>query len=100
MEVYYFTGHLDQIGEPKLITERFTKQEFIVRQKGQNGMKDNVIRFQVVNTRIPQLLKVKIGDLIDVAFNIKGAEWANPTTGESGINQSLQAFEINKSNHG
>jgi hypothetical protein len=96
LETYYLTGTLHKVYPAKSHSEKFTKQDFLVRQDGEYPQ---TIRFQVVNTRIPQLLKVEEGDMIEVAFNIKGQMFTNKTTGEEGNNTNLQAFEINRVNH-
>lgn len=96
METHYLTGQLKEKKDPHQVTPTFLKQEFIVFQPGQYPQ---TIRMVCVNTRVSQLLKVEVGQMIDVAFNIRGQEWHNKDTGESGINQTLQAFEINPANH-
>lgn len=95
-ESYYIEGILVQIDEPVVYSPKFTKQEFVLHQPGEH---EQFIKMMVVNTRIPQLLKVKIGDEVEVAFNIKGQKWNNASTGQSGINTNLQAYEINKKNY-
>jgi len=95
METYYIQGIIEKIYEPQVVTEKFTKQEFIIHQPGQH---EQHIKLVCVNTRLGQLAKVQEGQLVECAFNIRGKKWSNPE-GKEGINQTLQAFEVNPVNH-
>lgn len=69
---FKMVGVIKKIFEPISKTEKFSYQEFILSITG-NFKQD--YKFMCVNTRIPQLLKTKVGDIVEISFNLYGREF-------------------------
>lgn len=73
MKRFTMEGILHKKFEPVNITDKFSKQEFILHVQ---GSMEQHYKFMCVNTRIPQLLKVEEGDAVEVSFNLYGKMFA------------------------
>ena len=85
------TGKLHVAYETKQVSERFTKREFVVEVA--DGKYPQYVLFQLTGDRCSQLDDHKVGDAIQVTFNLRGREWRSPQ-GETKYFNSLDVWRI------
>ena len=87
-------GKVLEIFPVQQVKESFRKREFVVEYRD-NGQYSEYIKFELIQDRCDLLNEFKIGDEVDVQFNLKGRVWTNPQ-GEKVYFNSLQAWRIDK----
>ena len=85
------TGKLHVAYETKQVSERFTKREFVVEVA--DGKYPQFVLFQLTGDRCAQLDDHKVGDTIQVTFNLRGREWRSPQ-GETKYFNSLDVWKL------
>jgi single-strand DNA-binding protein len=85
------TGKLHVAYETKQVSERFTKREFVVEVA--DGKYPQFVLFQLTGDRCSQLDDHKVGDTIQVTFNLRGREWRSPQ-GETKYFNSLDVWKL------
>ena len=60
-----------------------------------SGQYPQTIMFQAVQDRVDMLDQVKVGDMVEVVFFLRGREWINPE-GVAKYFNSLDAWKVNK----
>ena len=90
--MYTLKGEIKVIGETQNITDSFKKREFVVLDA--SGQYPQTIMFQAVQDRCEMLNTVKVGDMVEVVFFLRGREWTNPEGVVKYFN-SLDAWKIN-----
>jgi hypothetical protein len=88
------TGIMHVICPPVVVSEKFTKQEFVVQIP--DAEYPELIKFQVVNSKCDLLTPVKLGEKVKITFNLKGREWTNKTTNVTSYFNTLDAWKIEK----
>jgi hypothetical protein len=82
-----------KIGELQTFANDFTKVDFVVETQEQYPQK---IQLEAIKDKADNLIQYnKVGDIVDIAFNIRGREWVNPQ-GETKYFNSLQAWKVFK----
>jgi len=84
-------GRIERISDSVQVSEKFTKRNFVINTEGQYPDK---FEMQFTQDKVSILDKYKEGDLVEVGVNIRGREWANPSTGEIKHFVSLDAWSI------
>lgn len=79
------TGTITAIGELQVITERFSKKEFVVLTPGEHGQP---VKFELSGKNLDLLANRMIGTSVTVSFNIRGNEHKGT------VYNSLQAWKI------
>ncbi len=92
--MYTLKGEIKVIGETQNITDSFKKREFVVLDA--SGQYPQTIMFQAVQDRCDMLNAVKVGDMVEVVFFLRGREWTNPEGVVKYFN-SLDAWKVNPS---
>ena len=87
-------GKVLEIFPVQQVKESFRKREFVVEYRD-NGQYSEYIKFELIQDRCDLLNEFKIGDEVEVQFNLKGRVWTNPQ-GEKVYFNSLQAWRIDK----
>ena len=87
-------GKVLEIFPVQQVKESFRKREFVVEYRD-NGQYSEYIKFELIQDRCDLLNEFKIGDEVDVQFNLKGRVWTNPQ-GEKVYFNSLQAWRIDR----
>lgn len=81
------------IGEMKEITPTYKNVNFVVKTSEQYPQ---TIEFQTSNDKADNFLKFnKVGQLVDISFNLRGRQWTNPQ-GEVKTFNTLDAWKIFK----
>lgn len=86
------TGKIIEVGNTIQVTDKLTKRELIV-EYAENVQYPEYIKFEGIQDRCRLLDNVKVGDNVDVHFNLKG----RPHTGKDGKKNyfnSLQFWKI------
>ena len=84
-------GKLHVVNETKQVSERFTKREFVVEIA--DGKYPQFVLFQLTGDRCSQLDDHKVGDSVQITFNVRGREWRSPQ-GETKYFNSLDVWKI------
>ena len=74
------------------MTETFRKREFLV-EYADNPQYPEFIKFELVQDRCDLLDDFKVGQEVEVHFNLRGRKWTDPK-GEVKYFNSLQAWRI------
>jgi hypothetical protein len=88
---FKLTGTIKFIGETTQVSEKFTKREFVVTDT--TSMYPQDIQFQITQDKCGLLDSLKIGQTVDVSFNIRGREWTSPQ-GEVKYFNTLEAWRV------
>ena len=89
--MYTLKGSIKVISDTKAVSERFKLREFVLTDE--SGQYPQTIQFQAVQDRCEMLDTYKIGDQVEVFFNLRGREWTNPQ-GEVKVFNTLDAWKI------
>ena len=90
--MYTIKGEVKLIKEEIQITDTLKKREFVLTEM--SGQYSEVILFQTVQDRCFMLDKFKVGDMVEVFFNIRGREWTSPKKEVKYFN-SFDVWKIN-----
>ena len=86
-------GKLKRIHEEQIINERFKKREFVIETEEQYSQ---TLIFQLVQDKTNIIDNFKVGDKIEVYFNLRGREWQRDTDSEIRVFNTLDAWRIEK----
>ncbi len=87
-------GKVLEIFPVQQVRESFRKREFVVEYR-ENGQYSEYLKFELLQDRCDLLNDYKIGEDVEIQFNLKGRVWTNPQ-GEKVYFNSLQAWRIDK----
>ncbi len=91
MPKYELAGTVRLLHDPQTFASGFTKREFVVET---DGKYPQLIKLECVKDRVADLDKLRLGDVVNVSFDIRGSEykerhyvnlvaWKVEATGES-----------------
>jgi len=95
---YKLTGALKFIGPTNQVSEKFAKRDIVITDNASMYPQDIVLQLSQDKTTLADLFNV--GDIVEVSFNLRGREWANPSTGEIKYFNTLDAWRIEKQQGG
>lgn len=87
-------GKLLEIKSVEEISDKFKKREFIL-EYAENEKYPEYIKLEVVNDKVSILDNYKVGDSVDVAFNLRGRSWTDKSGKVSYFN-TLVCWKISK----
>ena len=87
------TGKIHAIMQTQQVTATFRKREFVL-EFAENPEYPQFILYQLVQDRVELIDQYKVGDTVDVSFNLRGRSWTSPQ-GETKYFNSLEAWRIN-----
>lgn len=90
--MYTIKGTLLIARETKQVSEKFALREFVI--KDESGQYPQTIQLQFTQNNCSLLDGVKIGDEVEVMFNIRGREWQSPQ-GDVKYFNTLEAWKLN-----
>jgi hypothetical protein len=93
--MYKLEGILESINDTKKVSDKFSMREFIVKDITNVYPQDIV--FQLTQEKCVLLDNFKIGDVLEITFNINGKRWESPTTGDIKYFNSLVCWRIEES---
>lgn len=88
---FQLTGKLKKIDPIVQVSEKFSKREFVLTDDSSQYPQD--ILFQSVQDKCTLLDSYKLGDVVQVSFNLRGREWTSPQ-GEVKYFNTLEAWRI------
>jgi hypothetical protein len=75
------------------VTESFRKRELVI-EFAENPQYPEFVKFEAIQDRCSLMDTVKVGDNVEVFFNLKGREWTNKQ-GEKQYFNTLQLWKVN-----
>jgi single-strand DNA-binding protein len=88
---YDATGTLYWVGQPRDVTSKLTKLEFVLEIK--DGKYAQLVQFELLNDKVAEMDSHREGDEVKVSFDLRGREWKKPG-GESRYFNSLNAWRV------
>ena len=85
-------GKLIKVFETNQISEKFKKREFVIETDEQYPQ---TVKFQLVQDSCKLIDNYKLGDMLNVYFNLRGRVWVNKNNEEVYFNTE-QAWRIEK----
>jgi hypothetical protein len=88
-------GKLHAKFEVQQISDTFSKREFVIEYID-NPLFPQYVTFELLKDKTALIDNFKMGDRIEVTFNLRGREWTAPS-GEKKYFNTLEAWRINPS---
>ena len=90
--MFKLTGTLKVANGTQVISEKFSKREFVIETKDQYPQ---LVMFQLTQDKCELLSAFKVGNEIEVSFNLRGREWTSPA-GEVRYFNTLEAWRLER----
>lgn len=87
-------GKIKEIFDTQHVSDRFSKREFVLEYVD-NPQYPQYIKFEMVKDRCDSLDDFKVGEDVDVQFNLRGRAWTN-SQGATQYFNTLQAWRIDR----
>ena len=94
-EDYTASGPVHAIGELRVISDKFSVQEFVV-EVGAGTQYPQLVQFQAANKKLELLQGLEVGAAITVHFNLRGRAWEPKDGGDTRYFNSLDAWRIER----
>ena len=88
------TGKIVEIFDTVQINDSFRKREFVV-EHSENSQYPEFIKFELFQDKADIIDGYKVGEEVEVAFNLKGRKWNDPKGGVKYFN-TLQAWRLSR----
>ncbi len=88
------TGIVYRIFDTQQVNATFRKREFVV-EYSENPSYPQFIKFEAIQEKCDDLNNFKLGDKVEISFNLKGRKWINQQNQEVFFN-TLDAWRIVK----
>lgn len=88
-------GKIVELFDTVQVKETFKKREFVL-EHAENPQYPEFVKFELIQDKCELLDNNKVGDEVEVHFNLKGRKWVDPK-GETKYFNSLHAWKIDKS---
>lgn len=89
--MYKLQGTIKMIGATQKVSEKFSKRDLAVTDT--SSMYPQDILFQLAQDKCQELDRFKVGDSVEVSFNLRGREWSSPA-GEIKYFNTLDAWRV------
>jgi hypothetical protein len=83
-------GKIVAIMPTQVVSEKFSKREFVIET---NDQYPQLVIFQLTQDKCNLLDAFKVGNKLEVSFNLRGREWTSPA-GEVKYFNTLEAWKI------
>jgi len=90
-EDYTASGPVHSIGELRVISDKFSVQEFVV-EVGAGTQYPQLVQFQAANKKLELLQGLEVGAAITVHFNLRGRAWEPKDGGDTRYFNSCSPF--------
>ena len=93
-----YKGKLYKISDTEHVSDKFMKREFVLLETWTTrfGENENFLPFQLTQQNVGQLDGFKIGDEVDVKFNMDGNLWKKDENSEERCFVNLTAYSVVK----
>ena len=88
--MFKLEGTLKVANETQVISEKFSKREFVIETTDQYPQQ---VMFQLTQDKCNLLDAFKVGNQLEVSFNLRGREWTSPA-GEVKYFNTLEAWRL------
>lgn len=95
MEKTKLTGTLIYKGQTVQVSPKFSKREFVIETQDKFPQQ---ILLQLVNDRTDVIENIRVGDLLDVFYNVRGRAWNDPKTQQTKWFNTIEAWAVTFSN--
>ena len=85
-------GTIKLISETNQVSDKFKKREFVL-EFSENPQYPQFIKFELIQENCGLIDSFKVGEQVDVSFNLRGREWINPQ-GQAQYFNTLHAWKI------
>lgn len=86
-------GTIEKIASTQAVSDKFKKREIVVKHSD-NPEYPEYSTFEFIQDKCEVLDKFKVGQNVDLAFNLKGRSYADKKTGEVKYFNTLQGWMI------
>nr|MBB6232153.1 hypothetical protein [Mucilaginibacter sp. FT3.2] len=93
MKIMEVKGKVHEVSPTQQVTDSLKKRELIIEYV-ENPQYPEYLKFEAIQDRCALMDNVKIGDDVEVFFNLKGRPWTDKAGKKSYFN-SLQLWKIN-----
>jgi hypothetical protein len=90
--MFKLTGTLKVANQTQVISEKFSKREFVIETTDQYPQ---LVMFQLTQDKCNLLDAFKVGNQLEVSFNLRGREWTSPA-GEVKYFNTLEAWRLER----
>jgi len=90
--MFNIKGKIKVIMDEQQISDKFKKREFVLETK--SGQYDQVISLQLTQDSVDLIDAHKVGDEVNVSFDLRGREWTSPKDGVVKYFNTLSAWRI------
>ena len=87
-----FKGTIKLVFDTVQVSDRFKKREFVITETGSPYPQEVI--FQLSQEKVDLINDYKIGEEVEVNFNLRGRAWTNPKDGVTRYFNSLEAWKI------
>jgi len=91
--MYTIKGKLKTVNDTVKVTDSFSKREIVILDD--SSQYPQTIMLQLAQDKCDVVDAFKVGDSVEVFFNLRGREWTNPQ-GEVKVFNTLDAWKIQK----
>ena len=88
------SGVIYNIGDTQNISDKFKKRDFVLEIKNNEAYVQKVL-FTLILDKVDTIDSCKVGDQVEVDFNLQGKEWTSPS-GEVKFFNTLSVYGITK----
>jgi hypothetical protein len=89
-----FKGTIKLVFDTVQVSDRFKKREFVITETGSPYPQEVI--FQLSQEKVDLVNEFKIGEEVEVSFNLRGRAWTNPKDGVTRYFNSLEAWRITR----
>jgi hypothetical protein len=90
--MYTTKGTLKVANATQVVSEKFSKREFVIETTDQYPQQ---VMFQLTQDKCELLSAFKVGNQLEVSFNLRGREWTSPQ-GEVKYFNTLEAWRLER----
>jgi len=90
--MFKINGTLKVANQTQVISEKFSKREFVIETTDQYPQQ---VMFQLTQDKCELLSAFKVGNQVEVSFNLRGREWTSPA-GEVKYFNTLEAWRLER----
>lgn len=87
-------GKVHEVGEVQQISETFKKRDLVV-EYAENPQYPEYLKFEAIQDKVSLLDTFKVGDEVEVFFNLRGRAWTDKM-GKTAYFNSMLIWRINK----
>jgi hypothetical protein len=90
--MFKINGTLKVANQTQVINEKFSKREFVIETTDQYPQ---LVMFQLTQDKCELLSAFKVGNQLEVSWNLRGREWTSPA-GEVKYFNTLEAWRLER----